>query len=185
VIAELVPYVETASFDATSFAIAMLRVATGVTVALHGYNKFFGGGKLPGTARWFESLGMRGKGQIHAITAATTEVAGGLAFAAGLLTPLAGAGIVGLMVVATWTHKDHFFIFKDGWEYNFILAVIAISVSTMGPGRYSLDWALGIERVFDPNIGLLVSAGLGIVTSTALLLIAWRPPTPASDESGD
>ena len=37
----------------------VLRLALGLTLAVHGYNKFFGGGRLPGTAAWFESMGVR------------------------------------------------------------------------------------------------------------------------------
>jgi hypothetical protein len=34
------------------------RTAAGTMIA-HGWNHAFGGGKLPGTARWFESIGIR------------------------------------------------------------------------------------------------------------------------------
>jgi putative oxidoreductase len=49
----------------------ILRVCLGVTLAAHGFNKFFGGGRIPGTARWFESIGMK-PGMLHARIAATT-----------------------------------------------------------------------------------------------------------------
>ena len=92
-----------ASFDAMSVGLVIIRVIVGVTFAAHGYNKFFGGGKIAGTARWFDSMGMRPNGTIHAFLAASTELGGGLLFAVGLLTPLAAAGIVGVMFVAGWT----------------------------------------------------------------------------------
>ena len=31
----------------------VLRLAVGATMMAHGWNHAFGGGKLPGTARWF------------------------------------------------------------------------------------------------------------------------------------
>lgn len=174
-----------ASFDAISVGLLILRVVTGLTLAAHGYNKFFGGGRIPGTAGWFDSMGMRPNGRVHAILAASTELGSGLLFAAGLLTPLAGAGMVGLMVVAGWTvHRDNgFFIVKSGWEYNLILAVVAIGVATIGPGKYSLDWVIGLEPAFDPNVGLAVSAGLGVVAGVGLLLACYRPPAPEPDET--
>jgi len=49
----------------------ILRLVLGLTLAAHGYNKFFGGGRIPGTARWFESIGMK-PGKFHATVAATT-----------------------------------------------------------------------------------------------------------------
>ena len=39
-------------------AALVLRPAVGGTVIAHGWNHAFGGGKLPGTARWFESIGI-------------------------------------------------------------------------------------------------------------------------------
>jgi putative oxidoreductase len=174
------------SYEAISVGLLILRVVTGLTVAAHGWNKFFGGGKIPGTANWFEGMGMRPNGKVHAILAASTELGGGVLFAVGLLTPLAAAGIVGLMVVAGWTtHRDKgFFIVKGGWEYNLILATVAVGVATIGPGRYSLDWVAGIEPAFDPNLGLAVSAGLGIVAGVGLLAACYRPPAPEPDDGG-
>lgn len=166
------------TWDAISWGLLVLRVVTGITVAAHGWNKFFGGGRIPGTARWFSSMGMRPNGKVHAITAASTELFGGLLFALGLLTPLAAAGIVGLMVVAAWTvHRPNgFFIVRDGWEYNFVLATIAIALATTSPGKHSLDWVLGIEPSFDPNVGLGVSLGLGLAAGVGLLATCYRPP---------
>lgn len=174
------------SASAISTGLLILRVVTGLTVAAHGWNKFFGGGKIDGTAGWFESMGMKPNGRIHAVLAASTELGGGLLFAVGLLTPLAAAAIVGLMVVAAWTtHRDKgFFIVKGGWEYNLILAVIAVAVATTGPGQASLDWILGVEPSFDPNIGLSVSLGLGVVAGVALVAFCYRPPAPAADGAG-
>ena len=54
--------------DGLYAGLLLLRVVLGLTVAAHGYNKFFGGGKLAGTARWFDSMGMRPNGTIHALT---------------------------------------------------------------------------------------------------------------------
>lgn len=166
------------SWDAISWGLLVLRVVTGLTVAAHGWNKFFGGGRIPGTARWFDSMGMRPNGRVHALAAASTELGGGVLFALGLLTPLAAAGIVGLMVVAAWTvHRENgFFIVKSGWEYNLVLATVAVALATTSPGRYSLDWVLGIEPSFDPNVGLVVSLGLGLVAGVGLLAGCYRPP---------
>ncbi|HEY4378600.1 MAG TPA: DoxX family protein, partial [Acidimicrobiales bacterium] len=123
-------------FVHASVALLIVRVVVGLTLAAHGYNKFFGGGRIPGTARWFDSMGMRPNGKIHAILAASTELGAGGLLALGLLTPLAAAGVVSLMVVAAWTvhRKNGFFIVKEGWEYNLILATIAVAISGMSPG---------------------------------------------------
>jgi putative oxidoreductase len=152
----------------------VVRVAAGITLFLHGYQKVFLGGKIKGTAGWFESLGMK-PGIVHAYTAACTEISCGLGFAVGLLTPLTAAGFVGILSVATWTHKGKFFIFKDGWEYNLMLALLAILVAVTGPGKFSLDRALKIDDDLLGTTGLLIAL-VGVVAAVALLLVAWRPP---------
>ena len=163
--------------DGFNVAVLLIRVVVGLTMAAHGFNKFFRGGKIAGTARWFDSMGMKPNGKIHALMAASTELGGGLLLAAGFLTPLAAAGFVGVMIVAAWTHKDNgFFIVKDGWEYNLVLAVVAIGVATMGPGRYSLDHVLGLDFAFQPKLGLAISAGLGALSGVGLLAACYRPP---------
>jgi putative oxidoreductase len=171
------------SNDAMNTALLLLRVVVGLSLAAHGYNKFFGGGRIPGTARWFDAMGMKPNGKVHAILAASTELGGGVLFALGLVTPLAGAAIVGLMVVAAWTvHRGHFFIVDNGWEYNLVLATVAVGVSTMGPGRYSLDDAFDLSFAFEPRFALALSAGLGLAAGIGLLAACYRPPAPAADD---
>jgi putative oxidoreductase len=160
--------------DTVNLVLLVVRVVAGVTLALHGYQKFFMGGRIAGTAGWFESLGMK-PGRLHAYLAACTELSCGLGFAAGLLTPLTAAGFVGTMTVAAWTHKGKFFVFKDGWEYNAILALLAVLIATTGAGRWSLDNALGWLDDLSGTTGLLLSL-LGLVASIALMAVYWRPP---------
>ena len=84
---------------AANLSLLLLRVVLGVVFLAHGINHVFRGGKIPGTARWFESLGMK-PGVLHAWLASLTELGSGALLVVGLLTPLAGAGVVGVMVVA-------------------------------------------------------------------------------------
>lgn len=162
---------------------AAMRVFLGFTLAFHGYWKVFQGGKIAGTARWFDSMGMKPNGRIHAIMAASTEMGAGILFALGLLTPLAAAGFVGLMVVAAYTvHLENgFFIVKSGWEYNLVLAVVPVSIAMVGPGKYSLDWALGFDFAFEPWLAFVLSGVLGVLAGVGLLAACYRPP--ADDKS--
>ena len=155
----------------------ILRLVLGLTMAAHGLNKFFGGGRIPGTAGWFESIGMK-PGKFHATIAASTETAAGLGLAAGLLTPIPAAGFVSLMIVAAWTvHRANgFFIVKEGWEYNLVLATTAVAVATFGAGRLSLDWVFFGKNWFDGWHGLAISLGLGLAGAIGQLLIFYRPP---------
>lgn len=154
----------------------ILRLVLGLTLAAHGYNKFFGGGRIPGTARWFSSIGMKA-GRFQALVAASTEISAGLGLAAGLLTPIPAAGFVALMFVAAWTvHRPHgFFIINEGWEYVMVLAVGAVTVATVGPGHYSLDWLI-LGNYFGGWTGLLISVLLGLGGAIGQLVIFYRPP---------
>lgn len=165
-------------YDGASLGLLLIRVVVGLSLAAHGYNKFFGGGKIPGTARWFDSMGMKPNGRIHAILAASTELSCGILFAVGLLTPFAATGFVGLMIVAAWTvHKDNgFFVVKNGWEYNAILATTAIGIAMVGPGKYSLDWAFGLDFTYEPMLTFFISAVLGAAAGIGLLVACYRPP---------
>ena len=166
---------------AVDFGLLLLRVVLGLTMAAHGYNKFFGGGRIKGTAGWFESIGMK-PGTFHARVAATTVMAAGMGLAVGLFTPVAAAGFVALMLVAAWTVHRHngFFIVKEGWEYNLVLAVAAVAIAGIGAGHYSLDYALfrdtGIYPLLHGWCGLAIALGLGLAGGIGQLLIFFRPP---------
>jgi len=158
------------------FALLLLRVTIGVTIFLHGYNHVWGGGKIEGTARWFESLGMR-PGLLHAWLASITELVCGVLLVIGFLTPLAAAGVVGVMVVALVTNhfKNGFFIFRpgEGYEYVLNLAVAATALAGIGAGRWSVDGQLEIDLAGIK--GLLLVLVLGVGGAALLLATAWRP----------
>jgi putative oxidoreductase len=166
---------------AYDFGILLLRIVLGLTMAAHGYNKFFGKGGLAGTAGWFDSMGMK-PGMFHARIAAATEMSAGLGLAVGLLTPIPAAGFVALMFVAAWTvHRPNgFFIVKEGWEYNLILAVAAVAIATVGVGRISLDYALfrgtGLYDYLHGWWGLVIAVVLGLGGGIGQLAIFYRPP---------
>ena len=109
----------------------------GAVFLAHGINHIYGGGKIEGTARWFDSLGMR-PGILHAWMASLVEIGAGGLLVLGLLTPLAGAGVVGVMLVAWITNhrRNGFFIFRpgEGWEYVMVLTAMGVVVGTIGPG---------------------------------------------------
>ena len=41
------------------FVLLIFRLSIGITIAAHGWNKIFGGGRIKGTGRWFQSIGMK------------------------------------------------------------------------------------------------------------------------------
>ena len=159
--------------DRIDTSIFLLRAVFGIFLAFHGINKIRGG--LAGTAGWFGSIGMRWP-MMQARMAATTEIAAGLAFAAGLLTPIASAAIIATMLVAIVTvhWKVGFFIFlpNGGWEYCASIICVAATVALAGPGEFSLDEAMGTTFSATWGVSGIV---LGIVAAFVHLLLSWRP----------
>ena len=163
--------------SAADIGILALRLATGVVFVAHGWNHIFGGGKIAGTARWFESLGMRPP-LVNAWLASVTELGSGVLVILGFLTPLAAAGIVGTMLVA-WVinHRTNgFFIFRpgEGYEYVMVLTIVGIALGALGAGPWSFDNLAGI---FSPPgwAGLSLTLAAGVGGSALLLAACWRP----------
>lgn len=165
-------------YDALNFALLAFRLAIGAVFLAHGINHVFRGGKIAGTARWFESLGMR-PGIVHAWLASLTEIAAGALLLVGALTPFAAAGVVGVMVVAWITnHRGNgFFIFRpgEGWEYVMTLTFCGLLLAVVGPGEWSVDYAA--DFLDPPGVrGLVIAVVGGIGGALSLLAMCWRPP---------
>jgi putative oxidoreductase len=126
-----------------SVGLLIIRLVIGVLFIGHGAQKlfgWFGGYGLKGTGGWFESIGMK-PGVTMALFAGLAELIGGLLFAIGLLTPLAGILIAGTMVMAiVKVHgANGLWSTSNGYEYNLTLLAIAIGIALIGPGQYALD----------------------------------------------
>jgi len=127
----------------------LLRLVVGLAFAAHGSQKLFGafggGGPLV-TAGFFQNLGFRAP-LMMALLAGVSEFAGGLAFTAGIATPLAALALTVVMVnaVVTVHWAKGFWNGNGGYEFNLLLATVAVAVAAIGPGRFSLDRALRID----------------------------------------
>lgn len=165
--------------DAQNLALLLLRVSLGLTMASHGYAKVFSGGRLAGTARWFDSIGMK-PGKLHAPLAAGSEIGSGLLMALGLLHSFAAMAMMAVMVVAGWTVHRHngFFIISEGWEYVFIIAIFAAALAILGPGEWSIDEAIGLADDLDGFTGLVLAL-VGVVAGIAQVAVFFRPPAAA------
>ena len=163
---------------ALNVVLLALRLFLGPMIFAHGFRKFFRGGRLAGTAKWFESIGVK-PGRINAAMAASTEVGVGVLLTLGLLTPLASAGLMSLMTVAIATvHlKNGFFIFNEGEgiEYTLGVAVTTLVPGTLGAGEYSLDhlWHV-LHWSLATSLGVTLVVGLG--GALGQLAAFYRPP---------
>jgi putative oxidoreductase len=164
-----------------AYGILFLRVVVGLTLAGHGAQKLFGwfGGHGPrGTAGFFGSLGFKPP-LAMALIAGSSEAAG-FAFALGFLTPFAALAMASVMVVAIGSvhWRNGFWAGNGGYEFNLALWTVAIAVSAAGPGRFSIDHALGWADNLSGvwwGVGVLVGSLAG-----GLLVLSTRqtPPEP-------
>ena len=127
-----------------------LRLVLGAVFLAHGAQKAFGafgGPGFEGAAGFIGSMGFR-PARFWTALAVGGELAAGFLFLLGLLTPLAGLLVLATMAVAI--AKVHgpkgFFVQDGGYEYNLVLIVTALAVAAIGPGRFSLDYVLGLAR---------------------------------------
>lgn len=121
----------------------IIRLVVGLIFAAHGAQKLFGwfGGYGPkGTGGWMESIGIK-PGVAAAVMAGLVEFVGGIAFAAGLITPVVAVLLALTMVVAMIkVHGSNgFWATANGVELNVILMALLIGVAFTGAGAYSID----------------------------------------------
>ena len=134
----------------TDLGLLALRLVLGAVFLAHGAQKAFGafgGPGFEGATGFIGSMGFR-PARFWTALAVGGELAAGFLFLLGLLTPLAGLLVLATMAVAI--AKVHapkgFFVQDGGYEYNLVLIVTALAVAAIGPGRFSLDYVLGLAR---------------------------------------
>ncbi len=160
----------------TSVGILILRLAFGLTFAAHGAQKLFGWFNGPGMKRRIAATRAMGLEPAEPLAwlNAFGEFLGGLGVAAGFITPVAALGCLASMTVAI--AKVHgpkgFWNRAGGMEYPMILVAVAFVLMLIGPGRYSIDAALGI-RWWEPWLAIIF---LALSIAVALYAAAQRPP---------
>lgn len=136
----------TCCYDRRDVGLLLLRLGTGGVLAAHGAQKllgWFGGGGIEGTGQAMESMGYT-PGKVSATMAGLAEAGGGALLAMGLATPAAGAAAAGAMAGAAAVHAPNgFFAQEGGYEYAASLGLTAAGLAVTGPGRLSVDAALG------------------------------------------
>lgn len=162
------------SRSGADLGLLLLRLAVGLTMAAHGVQKLFGwfdGGGLDGTAGFFASSGYAAA-KTMAVVAGLTETLAGLGLVLGLLTPLAGAGVVGIMTNVIAVKWGSGFFNPTGIEFDLLLLVAAACLALAGPGRLAVDRFLPVLREHRLINGV-AAVTLGVV-SAGIVLIALR-----------
>jgi putative oxidoreductase len=134
-----------------SWSHLVVRLALGVVFVAHGAQKvlgWFGGHGLSATINAFKGMGVPAPA---AALAAFIEFLGGLALLVGFLARPAAVGIIVVMLVAVAkVHARHGFFINfagtpgkgHGYEFNFVLIAMALSILIGGAGVLSIDRAI-------------------------------------------
>ena len=118
-------------------AALLLRVSLGTMFIAHALLKYLVF-TLPGTAQFFESLGLPG-----ALGYATfaAELVGGVLLIAGVHVRIVALALVPILLGATWAHAGNGWLFnapKGGWEYPAFLTVTLVVQALLGDGALAL-----------------------------------------------
>ena len=161
----------------------VLRVVAGGLLASHGAQKlfgWFGGYGLQGTGGWLESLGLR-PGSRWAILAGVGEFGGGVLTALGLLHPIGPLMMLGPMGIAAG--KVHWgkpiWVSEGGAELPVTNMAVGLALAFTIPGRYSLDYLLGIRA---PR-ALVMLVGAAVAVGIVVGLRSQPAPAPGSSQA--
>lgn len=143
-----------------------VRVGVGVAFAAQGVAKLRREGRA-GTRAFLDSSGFAPAGLLVWATG-LTELGAGILMVLGFLTPLATAGLVGVLLNAIVVARANgYWAVSNGVEYPSTLLVTVIGIAFAGAGGLSLDAVAGWET---PAAGTSLAAlALAVAASAPVL----------------
>jgi putative oxidoreductase len=120
-----------------AFGLLLLRFGLGRMWIAHALLKLFVF-TLPGTAKFFESVGFPG---VLAYPIFAAELLGGFAILLGIYGRQASLLRVPILLGAAWVHLPNGWLHTStggGWEYPMFLVTASITHWLLGDGRFSL-----------------------------------------------
>ncbi len=123
------------------FAPLVLRVATGLIFALHGWQKLEMG--VPGVTGFLGSLGFP-MPAFFAVVLIAAELIGGILLILGAFTHWAAKilAIVAIVALVSVHLPNGFFMANGGYEFMLLILASTLSLMITGPGKWALDHKL-------------------------------------------
>jgi len=119
------------------YGIALLRVSLGVMFIAHAIVLKYLTYTLPGTAQFFESVGLPGP---LAYVVFAAEAVGGVLLVLGVATRVVSLALVPILLGALSVHAGNGWVFTSangGWEYPLYLTVLALAQALLGEGAFA------------------------------------------------
>jgi putative oxidoreductase len=119
------------------YAALVLRLALGAMFLAHGLMKLLVF-TLPGTAQFFQSVGLPGS---LGIIVTFAELGAGVLLILGLQSRIVALATIPILLGAASVHWGNGWVFsapKGGWEYPVFLAVAALAQGLLGDGAYAV-----------------------------------------------
>ncbi|MER7468662.1 DoxX family protein [Streptomyces sp. NPDC097981] len=163
----------TGTTTAYNVGLLVLRPGVGLIMFISGTQKlfgWFGGGGIKVTGGYFAKAGYPAS-EAMAVIAGLTETLGGVGVILGLVTPLAAAGIFGVVINAMDVKWTGAILGPEGIEFEVLLAVAAASIALAGPGRYAVDHYIPVLRQHRLVYGV---AALALATVLAAVVVLIR-----------
>lgn len=122
----------------TETATFLLRVALGLMFIAHSWLLKLLVFTLPGTARFFGSLGLP---EWSAYAVFAVEAIGGVLLVLGIQARWVALALAPVLAGATWAHAGNGWMFgypNGGWEYPLYLTLLAVVQFMLGDGAHAL-----------------------------------------------
>lgn len=125
-----------------SLGLLILRLAAGITLLVHGWQKYFEFG-LAGVQKSFAGMNVP-LPEVSAVYQSTLELVGGIALIVGLATRIVGVLVAISMAYAAFAvHLSAgFFAVDGGYELVMLIGAAGLALAFTGPGRASIDGLL-------------------------------------------
>jgi putative oxidoreductase len=124
----------------SSLAALLLRVGLGTMFVAHALLKYFVF-TLPGTAKYFESLGLPG---VLGYATVAAELVGGVLLIVGIRTRVVALALIPVLLGATWVHSGNGWLFSSpngGWEFPAFWTLALVVQALLGDGGFAFSRA--------------------------------------------
>jgi len=168
-----------------NIALLGARLVLGAYMGFHASQKLWGKFHGPGLdviGGVFEKNGLA-PGRPMAMTAAATEIAGGVLTVTGIASPAGPLAVAGAMTVAVaHNRKGGLMAVRNGVELPLAYLTLALTLAATGPGKYKIGSSLPKSLAAAGAIGGAVAAGALIAKMVTSTSVDEPAPAKAADD---